>query len=112
MEKQIVTQDVYTLVTNQIIQLLEQGTVPWRQPWLNTGLPRNLVTQRPYRGINFILLSSLNYCFNEFLTFQQVQDLGGRVKKGEKAHLVILWVWIDDSSNKRMQDVKGRKIPL
>ena len=28
MEKQIATRDVYTLVTNQIIQLLEQGTVP------------------------------------------------------------------------------------
>ena len=80
--------------------------------WKNTGPPRNLITQRPYRGLNLLLLSTLNYPENEFLTFKQVKDLGGRVKKGEKANLVILWVWVDENENKRMQEVKGRKKPL
>jgi antirestriction protein ArdC len=108
----LITRDVYAIVTNLIIQKLENGIIPWKQPWRDIGVPRNLITQRPYRGMNLLLLSSLCYEQNEFLTFNQVQDLGGRVKKGEKAHLVVLWVWIDDNSNKRMQDVKGRKIPL
>ncbi len=108
----IITRDVYDIVTTLIIQKLEQGIVPWKQPWKDLGPPRNLITQRPYRGMNLLLLSNLSYEQNEFLTFRQVQDLGGRVKKGEKAHLVILWVWIDNNSNKRMQEVKGRKIPL
>ena len=108
----IITRDVYAIVTNLIIEKLEQGVIPWKQPWKDIGPPRNLITQRPYRGMNFLLLSTLGYSENEFLTFKQIQDLGGRVKKGEKAHLVILWVWVDEDSNKRMQEVTGRKRPL
>src|SRR3989442_9459997 len=43
----------YQVITDRILTLLEQGTVPWQQPWDHTtGLPRNLFSQRPYRGIN------------------------------------------------------------
>ena len=44
--------DIYAIVTDKIINLLEQGVVPWRRPWTSTGLPRNLVSKKPYRGIN------------------------------------------------------------
>ena len=37
--------DVYAIVTEKIINLLEQGIVPWRRPWTSTGLPRNLSKQ-------------------------------------------------------------------
>lgn len=107
----IITRDVYTIVTNLIIQQLEKGIIPWKQPWKDFGPPRNLITQRPYRGLNFLLLNALGYPQNEFLTFKQVKDLGGRVKKGEKANLIILWVWTDEDENKRMQEVQGRKRP-
>jgi len=36
--------DVYQLVTDKIIGMLETGVVPWRRPWSSAGLPRNLVT--------------------------------------------------------------------
>jgi antirestriction protein ArdC len=108
----IITRDVYDIVTSLIIQKLEQGIIPWKQPWKDLGPPRNLITQRPYRGMNLLLLNALGFPENEFLTFKQVQDLGGRIKKGEKANLVVLWVWIDEDTNKRMQEVKGRKRPL
>jgi len=39
--------DTYAIVTEQIINLLEQGIVPWRRPWSATGLPRNLVSKKP-----------------------------------------------------------------
>src|ERR1035441_10434908 len=36
---------------------LEAGKVPWQKPWTaRTGLPRNLVSKRPYRGVNVFLL--------------------------------------------------------
>ena len=111
MEKQTVSRDVYTIVNEIIIKQLEQGTIPWKQPWKNTGLPRNLVTQRPYRGVNYLLLNALNYPFNEFLTFKQVQDLGGRVKKGEHAHLITYWVWHEEKSDTPRLDVKAKAIP-
>ena len=44
--------DIYAMVTDKIINLLENGVVPWRRPWTSTGLPRNLVSKKPYRGVN------------------------------------------------------------
>jgi antirestriction protein ArdC len=44
--------NTYEIVTERIINLLEQGVIPWRRPWAATGLPRNLVSKKPYRGIN------------------------------------------------------------
>lgn len=104
--------DIYAIVTNTIIQKLEGGILPWKQPWKNVGAPRNLATQRTYRGINYLLLNSLGYLDNQFLTFNQIKDLGGRVKKGEKAHLVVLWVWVDNNGKKVDQNYTGEKRPL
>ena len=40
----------YQVITDRILALLEQGTVPWRKPWDSvTGLPRNLFSQRVRR---------------------------------------------------------------
>lgn len=53
---------VYDQITERIITLMEQGTVPWRKPWKSqSGMPRNLVTKKPYRGINVLLLHAMNY---------------------------------------------------
>jgi antirestriction protein ArdC len=44
--------DVYAIVTDKIVNLLEQEVIPWRRPWDSLDLPRNLVSRKPYRGIN------------------------------------------------------------
>lgn len=84
-----VATDVYSLVTDKIIELLEAGTIPWRKPWTETGLPRNLISKRPYRGVNLLLLNSMGFDQNLFLTWKQLKTLGGSVKKGEKGILVV-----------------------
>jgi antirestriction protein ArdC len=38
--------DVYSIVNEKIISLLEAGVVPWRKPWTSAGLPRNLVSKK------------------------------------------------------------------
>src|SRR5665213_3138781 len=82
----------YDRITGQIIALLEQGTVPWHKPWkASTGWPRNLVSSKPYRGINVLLLLSMSYESPYWLTFRQATMLGGTVKKGEKACPVVFW---------------------
>jgi antirestriction protein ArdC len=82
----------YERITERIVGLLEQGTVPWHKPWsVTTGLPRNLVTKKPYRGINPFLLMSMGYESPHWLTFRQAIQLGGTVKKGEKACPVVFW---------------------
>ena len=87
--------DVYAMVTNRIIEHLEKGVVPWQQPWTDAGVPQNLITKKPYRGINVWLLSSLEHEQNQFLTFKQVKELGGSIKKDEKGNLIVFWKWIE-----------------
>jgi antirestriction protein ArdC len=81
---------VYEVITERIIAMLEKGTVPWQKPWkVSTGLPRNLVSKKPYRGINTLLLHSMSYESPFWLTFHQAQQLGGMVRKGERACPVV-----------------------
>jgi antirestriction protein ArdC len=103
--------DVYSIVTNRIIELLENGTVPWQKPWTETGVPSNLISKRPYRGINLWLLLSLNYQRNLFLTWDQLKKIGASVKQGEHGHVVIYW-----KTSPKAEDVldgdKEKKVPL
>src|SRR5262249_14592842 len=70
----------YQVITDRILALLEQGTVPWQQPWDSAlGLPRNLCSQRPYRGANVWLLTAMGLPSPFWATFQQVKAAGGRV---------------------------------
>lgn len=84
--------DIYEVVTQKIIDRLEAGVIPWQKPWRNSGgMPSNLITKRPYNGINFWLLLSLNYTSPFYLTFEQVKSLNGNVRKGEKSTMVVFW---------------------
>jgi antirestriction protein ArdC len=80
--------DIYGAVTQKIIDALEAGTVPWKKPWRN-GSQRNFISKRPYSGINIFLLELQNRSTPYWLTFKQVGDLGGMVKKGEHGTNII-----------------------
>ena len=100
----------YERITERIVSLLEQGTVPWHKPWqVKTGLPRNLVSQKPYRGINVFLLMSMSYESPHWLTFRQALELGGNVKKGEKSCPVVFWKQLKIEDKEKEEQ---RKIPL
>jgi antirestriction protein ArdC len=81
---------VYDIVTEQVIKQLESGVAPWRKPW-RTEMPCNLLSQKPYRGLNVFLLASQGYESRYWLTFNQANKLGGHVKKGEHSSLVTFW---------------------
>jgi antirestriction protein ArdC len=83
--------DVYAIVTEKIVNLLEQGIVPWRKPWTSTGLPRNLVSKKQYRGVNTFLLSATKYVSPFWLTLKQANQLGGSVRRGEHGTLIVFW---------------------
>jgi antirestriction protein ArdC len=55
------------------------------------GLPRNLLTKRPYRGVNFFLLSAMKYVSPYWVTMRQANELGGQVRKGERCQIVVFW---------------------
>ncbi len=83
--------NVYEIVTEKIVKLLEQEIVPWRRPWTSTGLPRNLVSKKPYRGVNVFLLSASKYVSPFWLTMRQANELGGHIRKGEKSTAIVFW---------------------
>ena len=83
--------DIYAMVTDKIINLLENGVVPWRRPWTSTGLPRNLVSKKPYRGVNVFLLSASKYISPFWLTMRQANELGGHIRKGEESTAIVFW---------------------
>jgi antirestriction protein ArdC len=82
---------VYEIITDRICSLLEQGEIPWKKPWLGGGWPVNLVSKKHYRGINVALLGCTKFTSRYWVTYQQAQDLGGHVKKGEKATMIVFW---------------------
>jgi antirestriction protein ArdC len=73
-------------ITDKIVAAFEKDTVPWRRPWgVGQGRHRNVVSRKPYSGINPLLLQlhALNHGFNSPLwaTFDQWKELGCAVKK-------------------------------
>jgi len=106
------TLDVYQMVTDRIIELLEAGTVPWQKPWTETGVPMNALSKRPYRGINLWLLLSLNYERNLFLTWDQLKKIGGSVNLGQHGHIVVFWKQVKKVPEELDGNGKAKQIPM
>lgn len=92
------TDALYTSVTNRIIAQLKEGVPPWSRPWKNQAkgaawLPSNAVTGRAYSGINVLILymtvCEMGYPTHGWATFKQANDIGAKVRKGEKASQVV-----------------------
>jgi antirestriction protein ArdC len=54
-------------------------------------MPRNLISGREYRGVNVFLLHAMCFQSPFWLTYKQASELGGHVRKGEKACPVVFW---------------------
>jgi antirestriction protein ArdC len=102
---------VYGVVTRQILEQLEQGVVPWARPWKVDGLaPSNLITRRPYRGINIFLLGLRAATTPWWLTFRQALALGGSVRAGERSAPVIFWRWAERTERADREPVREEEI--
>lgn len=80
--------DIYEMITDRIIEQLENGVVAWQKPW--TGVhdgAYNRISNKPYSLLNQMLLSKTG----EYASFKQWTELGGHIKKGEKAEIVTFW---------------------
>jgi antirestriction protein ArdC len=85
------------MITQRIIERIEKtSSLPWKKPWTSVSqIPRNLISMKPYRGVNVFLLHCLGYTSPFFLTFKQAQALGGTVRKGEKSCPIVFWRIVD-----------------
>lgn len=85
--------DVYDIINERITALIEAGTNPWRKPWNAAAQkpPQNLMSRKPYRGLNILMLGLAPYESPYWLTFNQARAAGGTVKKGEKSSIAVFW---------------------
>lgn len=97
--------DVYAEVTARIVDQLEQGVIPWKKPWIASGAAISHSTGKPYSLLNQILLARPG----EYATFKQIQQEGGRVKKGAKSSMVVFWKWLEQE-DEETKEIK--KIPF
>ena len=91
--------DIYQEITDRIIKKLEEGEIPWQKPWISSGarvdevtakrVAFNRVTKRAYSLLNQLMLKKVG----EYATFKQWKELGGNIRKGSKAEIVVFYKW-------------------
>lgn len=90
-----IVNSVYQIITERVLEKLSQGVVPWRRTWTGPEPLQNLVTRKPYRGINVFLLGMQGFGSPYWLTLKQANRLGGKIRKGESGSVVVLWKWVE-----------------
>ena len=90
--------DIYARVTDEIVRAIEAGVKSYEMPWherAGAGLPRNASTGNCYRGINTVSLWATGklrgYALPYWATFLQWQKLGARIRRGERASVVVFY---------------------
>ncbi|CZT37702.1 Antirestriction protein ArdC [Rhizobium sp. 9140] len=90
--------DIYTRITDRIVEELESGVRPWMKPW-SAANTHSRITRPvrhnglPYSGMNVLLLwseqVSRGFSSSMWMTFKQALELGGAVRKGETGSTVV-----------------------
>lgn len=90
--------DVYTRITDRIVEDLGKGVRPWVQPWRASNA-EGMITRPlrhnglPYSGMNVLLLWSegiaRGFPSPMWMTFKQALELGATVRKGESGSTVV-----------------------
>jgi antirestriction protein ArdC len=103
----------YEVITNQIIEKLNEGIIPWVKPWKTNwktdGVIENYFPAYSFsNGKRYNLMNQmlLGFTPGEFATFEQIKKAGGKVKKGEKSSIVCGWI-VED---KPLEDKDGNEL--
>lgn len=114
-------QSLYAEVTARVIAELEEGRLPWVQPWDSAAcgctMPANAVTGRRYSGINILILWAAviegGHASQRWLTYRQARAAGGSVRKGEKGVTVCYadrFTPKDEAESARNEDREARQL--
>jgi antirestriction protein ArdC len=82
-----------------IIAQIESGeSLSWKKSWASSSplLARNFISKKPYTGVNAILLNVIYGATAPspyYLTFKQIGDLKGTLKKGSKGYPVVFYTF-------------------
>lgn len=100
---------IYEMVTERIINELENGVIPWRKPWTGgRGGAYNRISRKPYSLINQMILNHTG----EYATFKQWASVGGKVKKGAKSEFIVFWKICQVEETKEDGSKEIKNIPM
>lgn len=99
LNKAVSSAEIYQTVTDKVIEMVKKASAgDYKQKWkggvYGKGylIPFNFVSKKRYKGINVVLLSEFEPLENPyFLTFKQVEELGGTIKKGSHGRIVVYY---------------------
>lgn len=111
--------DIYDRLTAIIVEALEGAQSPTEWPWIKAakaGVPVNIVSKRPYRGMNRMVLGDMmsGGADRHWGTYRQWESVGGQVRKGSKSSPVVYWgsIFVDANDNRVEEGTPGaRRIP-
>lgn len=104
--------DLYADVTNKIIAAIETGAATYSLPWQRVpGMPKNVLSNRSYRGINTVLLwligNEKGYTTPYWATFKQWLEAGHPVRAGEKSATVVFWKQLGQAGAESAEPSEG-----
>lgn len=76
---------IITTINNKLLKALDNNIIPWQQPWKNGISNQNFQSKHIYYGINELLTSCTEFRSPYWLTFNQIKESGGTVKKGSES---------------------------
>jgi antirestriction protein ArdC len=85
------------ILTQGFIEALASGEIPWRKPWHSRSF-KNLISKKSYRGFNVLVLGLFGQG-EYYLTFNQIQQLSGKLTKGTRAIRIAFYKTLRDEDN-------------
>jgi antirestriction protein ArdC len=131
--KAVSSTEIYDYITNVILNTIKEvGHLPWQKEWIGSGSgneAKNYVSKKPYNGINYVMLNfdvvpdpnnegldllvPIEFDQPYYLTFNQIKEAKGKLKKGSTARRVFYYTNIfsykDDKLDIKTSDDKKWK---
>ncbi|WP_158728641.1 zincin-like metallopeptidase domain-containing protein [Flavobacterium sp. I-STPA6A] len=109
--KPVSPNEIYDMVTTRMIDLIKDANKgDYKRAWKEEGylIPYNFISKKAYRGVNVFMLSPMFGLLDNpyYLTFNQIQEKGGKIKKGSHAHKVVYF----STLNKEYSDAEIEKL--
>jgi antirestriction protein ArdC len=100
--------DVYSQVTDRVLEMMEQHGSNWVNPFARKGksaLPVNIASKKHYRGVNTLLLSWSGFVSPVWGTYKQWNERDCQVRKGEKSTTIVFWQFIEKEEAGKVQRI-------
>jgi len=110
-------QEKLTQVVETIINKIEAGELQsWFKSW-SVGLPKNFASNTYYSGFNILSLMNemeeKGYKTNQWLTFNQIQKMGAKLKQGSKGTPVFFFKPLEiEEADEVTGELVKKTIPL